>query len=141
MAELAEKHWRDLAELPASCMGGSLPVAVSDSVCLYSTLWPAVEARLLSRKCQLLTRRTNRKKECWGLRRKSPNLFHREDLPWFHLASSFCKIDGKLDIISILLSLVSCVLLLFYYYLHFFHSFIYFLLFLVFRSDGHSLYI
>jgi hypothetical protein len=49
LAELAEENWRDLAALPAT-----------GSQCVQH-LVKAVEALLLSRKCELLTIRTNRK--------------------------------------------------------------------------------
>jgi hypothetical protein len=39
---------------------------------VYSTLCPAVEALLLSRKCQLLTRRTNRKERMLKTMEKKP---------------------------------------------------------------------
>jgi hypothetical protein len=60
LAELAEEHWRDLAALPAT---GNQYV---------QHLVKAVEAFLLSRKCELLTIRTNRKERILNTMEKKP---------------------------------------------------------------------
>jgi hypothetical protein len=86
LAELAEEHWRDLAALLAT-----------GSQCVQH-LVKVLEALLFSRKCELLTIRTNRKERMlnWRLWRKSQHLFYRQNLAVICSASSVCKIGVKL---------------------------------------------
>ena len=119
MAKLAEKLWRDLAAVPASCIcepthtQSARPSqystsSQSDSVCVW-------QAEAINK----TNKRKRKNVEDYG--EWAQIYFTESACCVFFLASSFCKIDVKLNS-----SPSSCVLLL--YNLHFFHFYIYFLL-------------
>ena len=113
LVELAEKLWRDLAAVPASCICEPTTrqystSSQSDSVCVW-------QAEAINK-----TNKWKRKNvEDYG--EWAQIYFTESACCVFFLASSFCKIDVKLNS-----SPSSCVLLL--YNLHFSHFYIYFLL-------------